>query len=479
MIEFIAYLIVVTAIIVVIGVYGYKVSKKTAIDYMLAGGALGYIASYFWIAFVIYSAWTFFGYAGYLYTVGPVYHLYPFMAHLAFAIAIWTIGRKLLMSREKYGALSPVQALAIRYGSDFVRLLLAVVLTTFIIPYIGLQITAIGAALSAFVGLPYEFGVFYMAAVMLLLIFLGGMRSVAWANVLWGTIMMVAFLGSLAWVVAASGVSVPEMAISLYSKDPVKLGFGYHTIPFAMGLVVAGFTAFCWPHVLIATMGMRSEKVLKMVTLTWLIVGGFAVYLGAYLWGNIVAPYVTPGLVGKAADVAVLLTIKKLLPASWVLFVILGVLAAAISTAATQLMTSSILISNDIFGTVKKTISERAKIFWTKVLCIIVILLSTVFAYLYPIEIARMLDYIASPGYSMTIGALIGLFWRRATREAVITSTIVGVALLVCGFFYTPLFLGTHPVVLPIFVSLVVFFVVSLVTPRRAVYEDFFKKLEA
>jgi sodium/pantothenate symporter len=79
----------------------------------------------------------------------------------------------------------------------------------------------------------------------------------------------------------------------------------------------------------------------------------------------------------------------------------------------------------------------------------------------------------------MTTGALIGLFWRRATREAIIASTIVGVALLVCGFFYPPLFLGVHPVVLPLFVSLVVFFIVSLVTPRRAVYEDFFKKLEA
>uniref|UniRef100_A0A7V4KDG7 Sodium:solute symporter family protein n=1 Tax=Fervidobacterium pennivorans TaxID=93466 RepID=A0A7V4KDG7_FERPE len=465
MIEFIIYLLVVTIAIIGIGVWGYKIGKKTAVDYMIAGGMLGFVASYFWVAFVIYSAWTFFGFAGYLYLRGPAYHLFPLMAHLGFAIAIWTIGRKLLKSRAKYGVITPIEALAKRYGSNFVRLMLSVVLITFIVPYIGLQITSIGATLQTFVGVPYLAGVLYMAALMLILIYLGGMRSVAWANVMWGIIMTVAFLGSLVWVVSASGTSIPEMAISLYEKDPVKMGLGYYTIPFAIGLAIAGITVFCWPHVLQATLGMRDEKVLKKVVLAWLVIGGFVVYLGAYLWGNIVAAYLSPGLTGKAADVAVLVTIKKFTPDAWVMFVILGILAAAISTSATQLMTAAIFTSNDLIGAVRKTMKDEAKILWTRVICILVVILSTIFAYFYPVEIGRMLDAIASPGYSMITAALLGLFWKRGTKEGVIAATIGGVLLLVCGFFYPPLTLGTHPVVVPLFVSLVIFFIVSLVTP--------------
>ena len=480
MIEFLAYLAAATIVIVGIGVWGYKIGKKTAVDYMIAGGALGTIVSYFWIAFVIYSAWTFFGFAGYLYLRGPAYHLYPFLAHLGFAIAIWVIGRKLFKAREKYGVITPVEALSRRYGSNFVRVMLAVILITFIVPYIGIQITAIGAALQAFVGLPYIAGVLYMAAVMLILIYLGGMRSVAWANVMWGTIMMLAFLGSLAWVVSASGKSIPEMAVALYEKDPVKMGLGYYTISYAMSIAIAGFTVFCWPHVLQATLGMRSEDVLKKVTFAWLVIGGFAVYLGAYLWGNIVAPYLSPGLTGKAADVAVLVTIKKFTPSAWVMFVILGVLAAAISTAATQLMTAAIFTSNDLIGVARKTMRDEAKILWTKIICAVVVALSTIFAYLYPVEIARMLDLIASPGYSMITAALLGLFWRRGTKEGVIAATIVGVLLLACGLFYPPLTLELHPVVVPLSVSLVVFFVVSLVTPPppRECLEAFFEEIQ-
>jgi len=480
MIEFAIYLVIVTIAIVGIGVWGYKIGKKTAVDYMIAGGTLGVVVSYFWIAFVIYSAWTFFGFAGYLYLRGPAYHLFPLVAHLGFAIAIWTIGRKLLKAREKYGAITPVEALARRYGSDFVRVMLAVVLITFIVPYIGVQVTAIGAALQTFVGVPYVAGVLYMAAVMLILIYLGGIRSVAWANVMWGTIMMLAFLGSLAWVVSASGTSIPEMAVALYEKDPVKMGLGYYTIPYAVGLAIAGFTVFCWPHVLQATLGMRSEDVLKKVVFAWLVIGGFAVYLGAYLWGNIVAPYLSPGLTGKAADVAVLVTIKKFTPGAWVMFVILGVLAAAISTAATQLMTAAIFTSNDLLGVARKTMKDEAKILWTRIICIVVVVLSTIFAYLYPVEIARMLDAIASPGYSMISAAILGLFWKRGTKEGVIAATIVGVLLLVCGFFYPPLTLEVHPVVVPLFVSLVTFFVVSLVTPppSRESLEAFFEETQ-
>ena len=476
---FITYLTLALAVILFIGVYGYKVSKKTMLDYMLAGGTIGTVAGYFWIAFAIYSAWTFFGFAGYLYVSGPAYHLYPFVAHLGFAIAIWAIGRRLLVCREHYKMLSPAEVLGKRYNSESFRIFAAVIWLIFIVPYIGLQVTAISAALQTFGGLPYWAGVVIMTAYLLILALLGGMRSVAWANIFWGTLMMVAFVGSLLWAINVLGVGLPEMSLKIYSEDPTKLGLGYYSPLFAMGLAIAGLTTFCWPHVLIATMGMKSPEVLKKVTVIWLIVGGFIVYLAAYLWGNLVAPYAVPGLKGKAADVAVLLTIQKLMPLWWVFFVLLGVLAAAISTIGTQLITSSLFASNDLIGRFKQ-LSEKSALLYARIIVIIVIIASIVFAALYPIEIARMLSDIASPGYSLMTAALIGLFWKRGTREGVWIGTLVGLILLILGSFYPPIYLGTHPVVVPLVVSLVLYFVISLITPSppKEVQDIYFEKMD-
>ncbi|MEM2074287.1 MAG: sodium:solute symporter family protein [Nitrososphaerota archaeon] len=479
MIEFYVYLIIVTLIILLIGVWGYRVGKKTAFDYLIAGGTIGWIAGYFWIAFVIYSAWTFFGYAGYLYRVGPVYHYYPMLAHLAFAFAILILGRKFLAYRKIYGVLTPAHVLAIRYDSKMVGIVSAIVWTIFIIPYIGLQITAVGAMIKTFVGLSYEFGVIYMTIIMLILIFLGGMRSVAWANVFWGTIMLVAFIGPLIWAITLIPGGLEGASSAILQKDPDLLLFGKVSPIFGLGLAFAGLTTFCWPHVLMATLGMREKKTLVQVTILWLVVGGFIVYLGAFLWGNLVSPVLAPGLTGKAADTAVLVSIKNFAPYSVVLFVILAVLAAAISTANTQLMTSSALVSNDIIKGVR-VLSDIQLIWLTRVITIIVIILGTLFAYAYPVEIARMLDYIASPGYSLMTAALLGLYWKKGTKEGVIASLIVGlVYLVIATYVYPPLLLGTHPAVVPVILAIAVYVLVSLGTrPSERALEAFEKTKE-
>ncbi|MGP3667653.1 MAG: sodium:solute symporter family protein [Candidatus Bathyarchaeota archaeon] len=476
MIEFYIYLGIVTLAIILIGVWGYRVGKKTAFDYIIAGGTIGWLAGYFWIAFVIYSAWTFFGYAGYLYLVGPAYHYYPMMAHMGFAFAVWFLGRKFLSYRSIYGALTPADVLRLRYDSKMVGLISAIIWTIFIVPYIGLQITAIGATLTTFIGLPYEFGVIYMAIVMLLLILLGGMRGVAWANVLWGTIMIVAFIAPLIWAITLIPGGLAGASSVISQKGPELLLFGKVSPAFGLGLAFAGLTVFCWPHVLIATLGMREKKTLFRVTILWLLVGGFIVYLGAFLWGNLVAPILAPGLTGKAADTAVLVSIKNFAPLSVVMFVILAVLAAAISTANTQLMTASALASNNMIKQFK-TLSDVQLIWATRIITFVILIFGTLFAYTYPIEIARMLDYVASPGYSLLTAALLGLYWKRGTKEGVIASLLVGlVYLVVATYVYTPLLMGTHPAVVPVILAAVVYVIVSLITkPSEKALEAFEK----
>ena len=54
------------AVIVLMAAYGYRISAKTAEDYMLGGRTIGVVVMFFFVLFAISSAWTFSGFPGVL-----------------------------------------------------------------------------------------------------------------------------------------------------------------------------------------------------------------------------------------------------------------------------------------------------------------------------------------------------------------------------------------------------------------------------
>ena len=47
------------AIIILMAAYGYRISAKTAEDFMLGGRTIGVVVMFFFVLFAISSAWTF------------------------------------------------------------------------------------------------------------------------------------------------------------------------------------------------------------------------------------------------------------------------------------------------------------------------------------------------------------------------------------------------------------------------------------
>ena len=47
------------AVVVFMAAYGYRISAKTAEDYMLGGRTIGVVVMFFFVLFAISSAWTF------------------------------------------------------------------------------------------------------------------------------------------------------------------------------------------------------------------------------------------------------------------------------------------------------------------------------------------------------------------------------------------------------------------------------------
>jgi SSS family solute:Na+ symporter len=481
--------------VLLLAVYGYKVSAKTAEDYMLAGRGIGIAVMFFFALFAISSVWTFYAYPSILYRHGPGFVYFIWGCVAGFAVLYMFIGPRLWAVCRLNRFLSPIEALAARYESPGLRLIVSIVLLGSIIPYIADQSLGVGLGLKALLGFPPVVGILYISLLLILIVLLGGMRITAWVNVLLGLVYTATFLGSLIFVIARVFPEGLSGAVAvLQTKAPALL-----TTPGPEGLFrpavtsivfFVGILAFTWPHIVISTMTAQDKAIFKWMPGLAIVVAGVLFYTIPFVWGAMVAPAVSrlpgtlvPPLSGKEADSIVQMIITSYLPPWFSAFVLMGVISAAISTAAVQLMTASIIVARDVVhGLLVPGGSDRFLIRTTKLSIIAILLLSMGIAFWYPVELAQYLVGIAIPGFAQWGPPLVGaILWKRATKEGAVTGIVAGTLYLLVGFVYRPALLGLHPAIPTLMVNVVLFVVISSCTsrPSPTVIRVFFDEVEA
>lgn len=474
--------------ILLMAAYGYKISAKTAEDYMLAGRTIGVVVMFFFILFAVSSSWTFYGYPGYLYLHGPSYVYFIWGSVAGFAGLYMFLGPRLWAVSRINRYISPVEVLAERYESPFLRLLLSLMLLAFIVPYVGIQPLGVGLGFEALSGLPVIVGALYTIALLVILVLLGGMRIVAWVNIFLGCVYASALLGSMLWVInrfLPGGLT--EAAQRIMETNPELLSapgpMGRFTPIIIGGTMIVGLMAFSWPHIVIGVMTARDKVMFKWFPLLIFIFGGIFFYTMPFIWGSLIAPAVMPGITdGKAADSIVQTIITKFLPGWFSIYVLMGVIAAAVSTAAVQLMTSSVIVARDLIqGFFKPDASDAQIIRWARWAVVGIVILSLLVSIRYSTAMALYLTEVTIPGFAQWGPALVGgLLWKRGTRQGAIVGTLAGLIYLIAGLIYRPLFFGMHPVMPTIIVNMLLYIAVSFLTkpPSESVQARFFDEVD-
>ncbi|MBW2038354.1 MAG: sodium:solute symporter family protein [Deltaproteobacteria bacterium] len=475
-------------------VYGYRISAKTAEDYMLAGRGIGIIVMFFLTLFGISSAWTFYGYPGFLYRHGPSFVYFVWGCVVGFVSLYMFLGPRLWAVAKLNHFLSPVEILSKRYESNTLRFVLALVLLASIIPYIGLESLGVGLGFKAFAGFHPAIGIIYTTILLIFIILLGGMRMTAWTNILLGIIYTTTFLGSLLWIIhivfphglpQAVQILAAKGPKLLYAPGPKVVGEPLFTHPVIVGVFITGFMAFSWPHIVMGALTVRDKSIFKWLPLLGIAAGGIGFYTIPFLWGSLVAPAIShmdgtlvPVASGKAADNIVQVIITKYLPGWFSAFALMGVVAAALSTAAIQLMTSAILVSRDlIHGFFKPDATDKQLITWTKFAVIGLIILSLGIAVWNPMALALYLTHVAVPGFAQWAPCLAGgILWKRGTKQGAIAGVLAGTALLIVGFICH----FTDAIILSFIINTLIYIVVSLLTPKPSdqVERIFFDEVE-
>lgn len=501
----IAALTVFGLVIVVMAAYGYRISAKTAEDFMLGGRTIGVVVMFFFVLFAISSAWTFYGFPGLLYTQGPGYVMFIWGSVAGFAGLYMFLGPRLWALAKINRFLSPVEVLAERYRSPGLRLLLSVSILAFVVPYVGIQPLGVGAGFEALTGLPAIWGAVYTTVILVVLVVLGGMRIVAWVNIFLGVVYMTALLGSLLWAVQAlfPDGGLTQAVADLAARQPEMLAtpgpVGEFTPIVLGGTFIVGILAFSWPHVAIGCMTARDKSLFKWFPLLIFVFGGLFFYIIPFIWGSIVAPAAMPPAELEAlavqngvdlqteADRVVQTIITDTLPGWFGVFVLLGVIAAAVSTAAVQLMTSSVIVSRDVIqGFFKPHARDEEITRWARMAVIGIVVLSLLVSLLYQGAMALYLTDVSVPGFAQWAPALVGgLLWKRGTKQGAVAGTLVGVLYLVASLLITVggerILVVGHPVIGSLLINSVVYIVVSLLTPKpdEEIETVFFEEVDA
>lgn len=492
-------------VIVLMAAYGYRISAKTAEDFMLGGRAIGVVVMFFFVLFAISSAWTFYGFPGLLYTQGPGYVMFIWGSVAGFAGLYMFLGPRLWALAKINRFLSPVEVLAERYRSPALRLILSLSILAFIVPYVGIQPLGVGAGFEALTGLPAFWGALYTTIILVVLVVLGGMRIVAWVNIFLGVVYMSALLGSLAWAVQVlfPDGGLAQAVNNLAQQRPEVLSTpgptGTYTPVVLGGTFIVGILAFSWPHVAIGCMTARDKSLFKWFPLLIFVFGGLFFYIIPFLWGSVVAPAAMPMAELEAlaaengvalqteADRVVQTVITDTLPAWFGVFVLLGVIAAAVSTAAVQLMTSSVIVSRDIIqGLFHPDARDEQITRWARLAVIGIVVASLVVSLLYQGAMALYLTDVSVPGFAQWAPALVGgILWKRGTKQGAIAGTVVGVVYLVASLLITVggervLVVG-HPVIASLLVNTIAYIGVSLATPKpdEEIETIFFEEVDA
>jgi SSS family solute:Na+ symporter len=382
-------------------------------------GALSYSAT-------TYSAFMLVGLAGLTYA-GGVGALGFEMVYFSGLVLVAFFGPRFLLAGKKFGYVTPSEMLGDRYGSRGVAVVAALASCVFLIPYSAVQLAGIGYLLSGVTdgGISFTAGTLVATALAVTFALVAGIRSVAWTDALQVLIMLITATVAVLLVVSSLG-GFGELFGRVAEEHPGALsvpGGGFFSFSVFLGLTLPWFFfSLSNPQVSQRLFMVGTMRNLRRMLLGFLVIG-FVYTLVAVLWG-FAALVRFPDL--DSGDLATpSLLASDLVPPVVGVIVIVGILAAAISTIDSILLTLSSMVARDVYGNSPGGADEDRQLLVGKLVIPIIAVLALLFAGL-QLDLIAVLAVSSSAGLLVTVPAIIGaFFWRRGTAAGVLTSIIL------------------------------------------------------
>ena len=447
------------AITILVGILSSR-SAKGVDGFVLGGRSVGPWLTAFSFGTSYFSAVIFIGYAG---RFGWNFGLASTWIGLGNAfigsLLAWVVlGRRTRIMTQHLGSRTMPDFFGLRFESKALRLVAAVIVFVFLIPYTASLFNGLSWLFSAsFADVPYWGWVVIMAVLTGVYVIVGGYMGSAINNFIQGIIMLVGIVAVVAAVMSSNG-GLTE-AIAKLSEDSTTTAAGTQ--------FNGAYTSFLGPHPLqllgvVVLTSLGTWGLPQMVGKFYAIKDEGAIHKGTIIstvFAVVVAGgcYFLGGFGRLYADTAPA-SFDTLIPTmlssveagmggagAWLVgLVLILVLAASMSTLSSLAMTSASTITLDLIVPLsKKQRSEKRNLLTVRVLIVISVVIAAAIAICVKYGGDWVKQLYISELMGISWGALAGcflapflygLFWKKVTKPAVWVSFVTGLVITVGQF---------------------------------------------
>ncbi|WP_010282292.1 sodium:solute symporter family protein [Bacillus timonensis] len=343
-----------------------------------------------------------------------------------FGPRFWIVGKK-------YGYVTPSEMLGDRYNDKKVAAIISISSCIFLIPYSAVQLAGVGYLLEGITngGISFTTGAILATVLALIFTYISGIRSVMWTDSLQALVMIVSSsLVVILLVNALGGFSTFFSELHINHPDSLTVpGNGYFSFPTFLSLTIPWiFFSLSNPQVSQRLYMPASLGSLRKMLLGFLVFG-FIYTIVSVMWGYS-AILLFPGLENPDVATPNLLSSHHV-PVILGVIVMVSIMAAAISTIDSILLTLSSLFARDVYGISSNGKDEQRQLRVGKFIIPVIAVLAYGFAEL-QLDLIAVLSVASSAGLIVVVPAIIGaFFWKRGTAAGVMSSvTISGLVVI-------------------------------------------------
>jgi sodium/proline symporter len=295
--------------------------------------------------------------------------------------------------------------------------------------YASSSIKACGTLFNTVLGIDANLAMYIAAFIIIGYTFMGGFQAVCWTDFFQGLLMLAALLIAPIFALAlvnaghaAASVTFPENYWNFMSSGKldwkswadILTGFGW------------GLGYFGMPHIIIRFMAIRSQKEVKksaIVGISWtvliLLFSVAVASIGRLFLGNL-----------EDSSLVFIMMVRKIFPGVIAGILLSAILAAAMSTADSQLLASASAFAADVYNPVlRKGEGTEEEMFWAGRFVVAIIALLAIIIASNPgsgtiMSLVGNAWGVFGAAFGPTI--LLSLFWKRFTFSGAIAGIVAG-----------------------------------------------------
>ena len=440
-----------------------KRRTRGLVDYYVGGRSMGGTAIGLSFFATYSSTNSFIGFSGQAYAYGLPWLLLAPLAVL-FSLCAWLwIAPRLRDLTASLNSVTIPDFIGFRFGSNRARFLAAIIVLFASLLYMTAIFKGIGNLLEAFLEIPYAVAIGLVFLIVVLYTAVGGFISVVKTDVLQGVIMVFAaallFRGTIR---AAGGID----SLSLLRGQPETAGLftwdAAMPFPVLLGILVAGTMKFMVePRQLSRFYALADRQATRRAmwisTLAFLFVYSLLVPIGLYT-RNIFPD----GVEDTDRIIPALLSGGDIFHPAVGAFLLLAMLAAALSSLDSVLLVTASTCERDIVNLWRPSLSDKASLRATRYYVVLFALITALVALDPPGGIVTLTAFSGSLYAACFFPCiLLGLHWSRGNGAAVVTSFVLGVTTLLF-WEYLPFAASVHEVFPALLLSLLAYVLLSL-----------------